>query len=297
MGRSGSRSAGRRRWPALAARVGRLLLRQPQRTSDLVRRSYDRIAGGYDEAWTRHMQPLTLEMLRRLAPPAGAECIDLACGTGFVASALAARTGGRVIGVDSSAGMLAAARKACGGRCEFVQAGALAYLRRLPRRSADVVTCAWGLGYTQPLAVVAQIGRVLRPGGRVGIIDNTLVSLAGVLWSAVLTFAERPAALSHVTKFRFLPHSCILAAAMRLCSIGVRAAWDGAKTYYARDGADAMARLTATGAAAGFEFAADDGSRQAVFDRFAEVIEDRCAAAGGVPITHRYLAAIGEKTC
>ncbi|MBE3069644.1 MAG: hypothetical protein IMZ66_05345, partial [Planctomycetes bacterium] len=79
-------AAPRRRWLALAARVARLAVASgPRNSGDLVTASYDRVAAGYDTAWTDHMRGLTLAMLDRLGPCEGAEAIDLACGTGFVA--------------------------------------------------------------------------------------------------------------------------------------------------------------------------------------------------------------------
>ena len=286
----------RRHWAKLGLRIARLLMCQPEKTSDLVFQSYDRIAAGYDQAWTDHMRDLSLSLADRLAVPQGAECIDLACGTGFLTAELARRSSRQAIGVDASSGMLAAARRHQ-GRCQFVHADAMAYLRARPARSADVITCGWALGYTRPFAVIRQIVRVLRPGGRVGIIDNSLFSLAEVLWAAMLTFAERPEALRHVIKVRFLPSSHALAAMMHACGLSVRWRSGGSKTYWVPDGQSAIDRLTATGAAAGFEFATDDENRQAVFDRFAEIIEQRHRGRRGVAVTHRYLAAIGEKPC
>jgi ubiquinone/menaquinone biosynthesis C-methylase UbiE len=288
-------SMGRRHWARLAIRVLRLGLSRHDPTSGLVRQSYDRIAPGYDEAWTGHMRRFSLELLDRLGPRPGARCLDLTCGTGFITRELARRCGGRVLGVDASPGMLEAARREHGDCCEFVCADAVALLGSLPASSFDVVTCGWGLGYTRPLTVVRETARVLRSGGRLAIIDNTLFSLARVLWSSVLAFAEQPAALAHVMRFRFLPHSCVLAAMLRMCGLQVRAAWDGSKSYHVAGGSEAIARLTATGAAAGFEFAADPARRDAVFARFAEIIEKRSSTPQGIPITHRYLAAIGEK--
>ncbi len=288
-------NASRRRWVSLALRVGRLMLHQPARTADLVSQSYDAIAPGYDRAWTSHMRALSLRMLDVLAVPPGAECIDLTCGTGFVTSELAARAGTRTLGVDASAGMLSVAKDTYGDeKCDFVQSDVLEFLRSRPAASADVITCAWGLGYSQPVAVVRQIARVLRPSGQVGIIDNTLFSLAEVMWASLQTFAERPDTLAHAMKVRFLPHSLALATMMRLAGLGVSWRLDGGKTYHVPDGRAAIARLSETGAAAGFEFAAAPACRDAIFERFAQILDHK-RRTDGVAITHRYLAAVGAK--
>jgi ubiquinone/menaquinone biosynthesis C-methylase UbiE len=281
-----------------------LYRRQGDRTCDLVTRSYDRIACGYDQAWTAHMRDLSLAMLDRLdlsnASPGltasrNARAIDLTCGTGLLTAELARRIGGEVIGVDTSAGMLAEARRQHGHSCRFLQTDVVEFLLAQPCRSADVVVCGWGLGYTRPLAVVREIARVLRPGGRAAIIDNTLFSLAEVLWCSLLAFAERPEALAHVMKVRFLPGSLALAMMMRAYGLSVRWRHDGSKTYHVADGQAAIARLTATGAAAGFEFAAGASHKEAIFSRFAEIMDRRCRTDQGVPVTHRYLAAVGFK--
>lgn len=289
----------RRHWGRLMLRCAGLLLGQRARTCDLVASSYDRIASGYDQVWTTHMRDLSLVMLGHLslpkAGPGGIRAIDLACGTGFLTGELARLTGGQVVGVDASAGMLDEARRQRGPGARFVQADAVDYLRALASGSVDVVTCGWALGYTRPVAAVREISRVLRPGGCVGIIDNSLFSLAEVLWCSALAFAERPEALAHVMKVRFLPGSVVLAAMMRACGLAVQWSMDGSRIYHVHDGEAAIARLTATGAAAGFEFAAAEEHADAVFSRFARIIEDRYQTEKGVPITHRYLAAVGMK--
>lgn len=285
----------RRHWLALIARVLRLSVRQPSATADLVRSSYDCIAAGYDQAWTHHMRGLSLELLDRLAPSPGARAVDLTCGTGYITAELARRTGARPIGVDASAGMLEVARREHGQACDFVQADALEYLRSLPDASAEVITCGWGLGYTRPWKVIGQAARVLRQGGRLAVIDNSLFSLAGIIWCAVQTFAERPADLEHVMKVRFLPSGRLLACMMAARGLRAGQVTDGRKTYVVSDGQAAIARLTATGAAAGFEFAARPQARDQVFARFARNLDRRRSAGQGIEITHRYLSAIGQK--
>jgi ubiquinone/menaquinone biosynthesis C-methylase UbiE len=282
-----------RRWIALARRVARLL-REQGGSGPLVTRSYDRLASGYDRAWTGHMRDLSVELLDRLAP--GPECrsIDLTCGTGFLTAELARRTGAETVGVDASAGMLSVARANFPG-CRFEQADVLEWLRAQPAASAGAIACGWGLGYSRPLAVVRECARVLRPGGRLGIIDNSLFSLAEIVWTSMRTFAERPEALAHAMQVRFLPGAFALRAAMRLSGLRVRASWSGARTYRVESGAAAIARLRETGAAAGFELAAEPEAAEEIYARFAELLERRYGGPAGIPVTHRFLAAVGEK--
>jgi len=285
----------RRRWFALLWRTIRLL-RQPGRlTDELVSASYDRIAPGYDEAWTAHMRAHAIRLLDRMGPVQGAEALDLTCGTGFVTEQLAQRTGGRVLGVDSSAAMLAVARETRDGQCKFVQGNAVEYVQGCEAESVDVITCAWGLGYAQPWRVLREASRVLRPGGRFAVIDNSTFSLAGVLWVSMLAFAERPEALAHAMRVQFLPGPRTLKWLMRAAGLSVSDAWGGRHTYTVPSGEAAIERLRATGAAAGFEFAAGAAEQEVVYARFAEILEGKYGGADGIPLTHRFLAASGRK--
>lgn len=286
----------RTHWFRLGIRICRLFLSQPQQSSDLITASYDSAAIGYDQAWTSHMRELSLRMLEGLPVIRGERFIDLACGTGFVTGQLSHLMGQRVVGVDASSGMLAIAEKQYGNAANFVHADILEYLSSLGSCSIDGITCAWGLGYSRPLKLASQIARVLRPGGVWGIIDNSLFSLAGVMWASLQAFAEEPKALRHVLKVRFLPSSHVLSATMRRLGLGVRKQFDGSKSFWVPNGKRALDKLMATGAAAGFEFAAEPQLHDNIFDRFAQIL-DLKHTDSGIAITHRYLAATGSKPC
>jgi demethylmenaquinone methyltransferase/2-methoxy-6-polyprenyl-1,4-benzoquinol methylase len=115
---------------------------------------------GTDRAWRRR----TCDLLG-VAP--GELAADLCCGTGDLALELASR-GARVVGVDFSPQML---RLAAGkGLTRLAEADAL----RLPFPDArfDVVTVAFGVRNLADLrAGLAEIRRILRPGGRAGILE------------------------------------------------------------------------------------------------------------------------------
>ena len=104
-----------------------------------------------------------------LRPRPGAALLDLGCGTGEDALALAARVapGGRVIGIDASAAMVAEARRRAGER------GAPLDLRvgdaqrlDLPDASVDGARAERVLQHLErPEGAVAEMARVTRPGG------------------------------------------------------------------------------------------------------------------------------------
>lgn len=96
---------------------------------------------------------------------------DLGCGTGYLSAELAPHVA-RVIGVDDSPAMLKAARRrtAAFGNVELVK-GDLAAVP-VADAACDAALLVLGLGYVaDPQAVVAELARVLKPGGRGVVVD------------------------------------------------------------------------------------------------------------------------------
>ncbi|WP_433791446.1 class I SAM-dependent methyltransferase [Actinoplanes sp. CA-252034] len=119
--------------------------------------------------------PRYAEAVRLAGVRPGHVVLDVGCGTGRALPALAAAAGptGRVIGLDFTPGMLAAARRA--GRDESATL-LLADARRLPAADAgaDVIFAA-GLVHhlPDPAAGLAELARVTRPGGVLAIFHPT----------------------------------------------------------------------------------------------------------------------------
>ena len=109
--------------------------------------------------------------------------LDLGCGTGLAARAIAHRTGfsGRVSGVDISPYLVAAAKRLAGeegvaDRLDFRTGD----VRRLdfPDGGFDALVAHTLLSHVEdPLAVLMEAARVVRPGGMVGIFDGDYASL------------------------------------------------------------------------------------------------------------------------
>ncbi|MCL4524574.1 MAG: bifunctional demethylmenaquinone methyltransferase/2-methoxy-6-polyprenyl-1,4-benzoquinol methylase UbiE [Acidobacteria bacterium] len=148
---------------------------------------FSRIAPRYD--FLNHLLSFSLDRIWRrrtarkfghiLARP-GARALDLCCGTGDLTLALwkeakrEGKVGARVVGSDFAHPMLTLARKkfAVEGPQEYVEADAL----NLPFTNAsfDLVTAAFGFrNLANYEAGLREIFRVLRPGGKVGILEFT----------------------------------------------------------------------------------------------------------------------------
>jgi len=130
-----------------------------------VARRWDELRAGF---FTEEMRDDAIDRAR-LDP--GAVVADVGTGTGFVAHGLASRAR-RVIGIDESAEMLAVARKnlAAFGNVEFIEAPGEKL--PLPDGSLDAVFANMYLHHApDPAAAVAEMVRVLKPGGTLVMTD------------------------------------------------------------------------------------------------------------------------------
>ena len=116
-------------------------------------------------------QDLAARVERLLAPLRGDErALDVGCGTGALAYALAPHVG-EVVGVDASEAYLDAARRHAPENCTFElgDAAALAF----PYGAFDLVGCLRVLHHVRrPELVVSELARVTRPGGRILLVDQ-----------------------------------------------------------------------------------------------------------------------------
>jgi demethylmenaquinone methyltransferase/2-methoxy-6-polyprenyl-1,4-benzoquinol methylase len=151
-----------------------------------VRAMFDRIAGVYDamnSVMTAGMHHRWRERAADLASVGpGDSALDVATGTGDLALELARRVGpsGRVVGSDFSEGMLELARKK-GAGVEWEWGNAL----ELPYESDsfDAATVGFGARNFSDLgAGLREMARVVRPGGRVVVLEITTPQKPPLSW-------------------------------------------------------------------------------------------------------------------
>ena len=181
------------------------------------------IAGSYDLNNRVHSflldQRWRKVAVRLAAVGAGEAVVDVACGTGDLAEAFAKTEAASVIGVDFTHAMLERARHRqnllsdqINHKLVYIEGDAMA----LPLADAccDVVSIAFGLrNVQQPKSAIGEFARVLRPGGRLVILEFDRPRFAPIRWghhlytnvimprTATLISGDRSGA------YRYLPRS------------------------------------------------------------------------------------------
>jgi len=174
-----------------------------------VREMFDTIAPRYD--LINRIMTFRLDVrwrrtsVRLLGLPRNSVVLDLASGTGDMCIDLG-RAGHRPVSVDFSFGMLAADRSGA----PRVQADILRL--PMPDGSVDGVTCGFALRNLVDLPTFFnELGRVVRPGGRIALLDVGVPKNPLIRWGHGFYFGKVVprigALLSNGAAYRYLPKS------------------------------------------------------------------------------------------
>jgi demethylmenaquinone methyltransferase/2-methoxy-6-polyprenyl-1,4-benzoquinol methylase len=183
-----------------------------------VRAMFDRIAGVYDRMNAVMTAGLDRRWRARAADLAavgpGDRVLDVATGTGDLALELARRVtpGGEVVGSDFAEAMLDRAREKAAGRADvrFEWGDALALDH--PDDAFAAATVAFGArNFADLHRGLAQMARVVRPGGRVVVLEITTPRTPPLSWFYGLWFDRIVPGLGRVAgdedAYSYLPNS------------------------------------------------------------------------------------------
>lgn len=141
-----------------------------------VQGTYDKVANNYDELWTKHVAEPNDRITRDLRLTRGERVVDLACGTGLYTLEMGRLVApGEVVGVDYSAGMLATAKERMASAnlpITLVESKAEDFLENATPESFDAMSVRFLLAYLDWAATIPRFARIIRPGGRVGILTS-----------------------------------------------------------------------------------------------------------------------------
>ncbi len=144
-----------------------------------------------------------LRVLDTLSLAPGEAVVDIGAGTGLMAHEMGRIVGatGRVVGVDRSAAMLDVAAERCTGLSQVTFDVGDACALPLPDASMDAAVSMQVHEYVPDTdAALVEIFRVLKPGGRLSILDTA--------WDSVVWATDDPAMTARILKTweRHCPH-------------------------------------------------------------------------------------------
>ena len=148
-----------------------------ERRAPKVREMFTRLASRYDlvndvMSFGLHRRWKAQSARLALGGRASPRLLDLCCGTGDLCF-LTEKMGARVTGLDFTLPMLAVAlrrKRDSGSNASFAQGDALSL--PVPDASVDAITIGYGLrNIADPAAALAEMRRVLAPGGRAVVLD------------------------------------------------------------------------------------------------------------------------------
>ncbi len=142
----------------------------------LNQQKWDRWSRTFDNKWGAPFRYLQKRIVSLAELKSGGNFLDLGCGTGFAVhyAAELLKGQGNFVGIDISEGMIAKARENAAGieNIRFYRASS----EELPLENDyfDAIICTNSFHhYLNPGKALAEVFRVLKPGGRIFILDGT----------------------------------------------------------------------------------------------------------------------------
>jgi SAM-dependent methyltransferase len=144
---------------------------EPSKSKSQFQQEYDDLASLYDRARAVRAEQTIIPLVLKFLPSARSRALDIGCGTGQLVWHLASQFK-TVVGADYSIGMLREARRLNAQTLNVKLVRMDAERLAFHSDSFDFVLAASLLHHVHPSLAVAEAKRVLRPGGRLLVIEG-----------------------------------------------------------------------------------------------------------------------------
>ncbi|MGW1244261.1 class I SAM-dependent methyltransferase [Streptomyces bobili] len=266
---------------------------------------YDAASSDYDTFFSPVMGRHSTAALDEVPVRPGDTVVELACGTGHLTAEIVRRLDGRgaVFAVDKSLGMLEVARKkvlplvtgAPGLLVELSDGDMETFARGIPSGSADLVVVGWAICYAKPPRLLAQIERILRPGGRVMVIETRADAHKALTDRLERVFADDPSLLTSLIRVALPKSAAVVARWFAKAGLTIDVQREGTQVIPAHTPQAVLEWVQRSGAAAGFKTAVDNSREQLVLSRVEEGLAELLRRQGRLDIEHTFVIVTGHK--
>ncbi|MFD0275013.1 class I SAM-dependent methyltransferase [Kitasatospora sp. NPDC127111] len=284
----------------LAARALRLHL---SRTHADPTPDYDAASSSYDTYFSPVMGVHSIAALSEVVIRPGDDVLELACGTGHLTHEIVRRLEGRgsVHAVDKSPGMLAVAQakvqpvvlRSPELDVSLREGDMEEFLRSRGTASADLVVIGWAICYSKPVKLLEQVKRVLRPGGRVMVIETRGDALKTLIDQLEKVFAADPSLLTGLVRVNLPKDAATVGRWFAKAGLTVDVQRDGHQVLPADTPEAALEWVQRSGAAAGFKDAVDHRREQHALDLIRDGLAEHVAKHGPLELRHTFAVVTG----
>lgn len=261
---------------------------------------YDAASGTYDDYFTRAMGSHSLRLLDDLDISPGQSVVELACGTGHLTREIASRLQGRgsLHVVDKSPGMLEVARSKVAPSSTldltFTEDDMENYLGTRPTGSADHIVIGWAICYANPVRLLREVARVLRPGGQVAVIESRADTLSTLRTAFERVVASDPSMLTALMQVSLPKDENVLQRWFTKAGLSPTHLRHGEQALPCRTTTDAMEWVERSGAGAGFRDSFDLDREDEVRARLRDALERHRREHGSLGLRHTFVVGVAD---
>ncbi|MDR1568210.1 MAG: methyltransferase domain-containing protein [Streptococcaceae bacterium] len=263
---------------------------------------YDKASHSYDSIFSKEMGSYSIEVVTLLGISSGMAVLELACGTGHntVAIAKLLNGKGKLSIVDQSDGMLLKARQKLIDYKDVVhdiyKGDMIDYLATMPSGSVDRVLCAWAICYTLPVKLLKEINRVLKPDGKVGIIETRPDSEKLLMTAFEKVILSNPSLLvKSIENYTFPENKQMLGHWFSKANFQSLNCWEGRKALHCETPKEMISWVIESGAASGYFDALDLTREDEIKALLEKAIKVEIENGGDSILYHTFVAGVASK--
>lgn len=262
---------------------------------------YDKVSGDYDTFFSKEMGEYSRDVVRKMGIKADENVLELACGTGHITVEIAkfVKDKGCINIVDQSEGMLNIAKgkiaKLSSAKINIHKGDMVEYLKGVPSDSVDSIVCGWAICYVEPVKLFKEMLRVLKKGGKVGIIETRSDSEKLMMDVFEKLLIQDRTLLKKYISLKLPNNKGNLERWFEKAGLKPKECWEGEKILKCEKPEDAIEWVESSGAAAGFMDVMDLSRKDEIELKAKEILEKDFFAKGNKKLSHTFVSGIAVK--
>ncbi len=266
----------------LLLRAAKLHLLREYISQEELAEDYDAVSFTYNETFRKGMMPYTEKLIEKLEINGKERIIDAGCGTGAITETIKGKwKNANIICVDISEEMLKKMQKIDG--VEVYKKDVIEFLKNMDAKSVDIIVAAWSLSYVPHRPFLEETSRVLKKGGRIGIIVNKKDTLRETRKCIITSLREEPKMLKKLMRVYLPKDAASMAKLLDRCGFETTFMEDCEKRFEFGSSKEAVEFVFSTGALAGFMRSFDKKLKERLVDRHPP------------HVVHRFCIVVGKK--